>query len=96
MSGRLIALDKYPGVHPVGVGKKWRHLSAKIVLKVTGLEATMACQYDQLCAGLKAVIDGKINRVQYLWDKNSYTEEWALFLLDANNLFNDINQVIML
>ena len=74
MSGRLITLDKQPGIRPVGVVETWRHIFEKIVIKVTVLESTMACQDDQLCAGLKVVIDGAIHRVQALWDKNSSTE----------------------
>ena len=34
MSGRLIALDKQPGIRPVGVGETWRRLMAKCLLKV--------------------------------------------------------------
>ena len=54
ISGQMIALDKQPCVHRVGVGETWRRLFAKIVLKVTGPEATMAYHDDQICAGLKA------------------------------------------
>ena len=54
MSGRLITLDKHPGVLPVGGGEMWRRLFANIVLKFTGPESTMGCQDDQLCAGLEA------------------------------------------
>ena len=79
ISGRLIALDKQPDVHTVGIGEMWRLLFAKIVLKVTGPEATTAYQDDQLRAGLKAVIDGAIHRVQYLWDKK---------FLRRNGVFN--------
>ena len=43
VSGRMIALDKHHGVRLVGVGKILRRIFAKIVLKDTGLEATMAC-----------------------------------------------------
>lgn len=43
MAGRLIALDKSPGVRPVGIGEVWRRLIAKAVLVVTGEEATEAC-----------------------------------------------------
>ena len=50
MSGRLIALDKQPGIRPVGVGEIWRRLFAIILFKVMGSEATMAFQDDQLCA----------------------------------------------
>ena len=79
MSSRLLAFDKQPGVRPVGVGETWRRLFARIVLKVTGLEATMECQDDHICAGLKAGIDGVIHWVQALWDENSSTEEWGFF-----------------
>ena len=82
MSFRLIVLDKHPGVRPVGVGETWRRLFAKIVLKFTGPEATMACQDDQLCAGLKVGIDGSIHGVQALRDENASTEEWRVLLID--------------
>ena len=75
MYGRMIFLDKQPGVRPVGVGETWRHIFANIVLKVNVLEATMACQDDQLCDGLKAGIDGAIHGVKYIWDENSSTED---------------------
>ena len=70
MSGFLIALDKQPGVRLVGVERLWRRLFSKIVLKVTGPEATMAYQDDQLCAGIKAVIKGTIHWVKAFGDKN--------------------------
>ena len=96
MLGRLIALGKQPGVHLVGVGESWWRLFAKIVLKVAGTEATMACWDEQLCAGLKVRIDGAIHRVQALWDENSTTEDWGFLLVDTKNAFNKINQVEML
>ena len=43
MSGRLIALDKQPGIRPVGVGGTWRRLMAKCLLEVAGPEAKSAC-----------------------------------------------------
>ena len=79
MSGQLIALDKQPGVYLVGVGETWWRLFSKIALKVTGPEATMVCQDDQLCAGLKAGIDGAVHGVQSLSDKNASTKEWGFY-----------------
>ena len=96
MSGLMFALDKQTGVLTVGVGETWRRLFAKTVIKVTVPESTMLCQDDQLCAGLKAGIDGAIHGVQALWDKNLSTEEWDFLFVDANNAFNKINRVGML
>ena len=73
-----------------------RRLFANIMLKVTGPEATMIFQNDQLCAGLKAGIDGAIHGVQALWDKKLSTENWLLLLADIKNAFNKINRVGML
>ena len=92
MSGRLIALDKQPGVGPVDVRETWQSIFANIVLKVTGIEATMACQDDQLRDRLKEGINGAIHRVQALWDKNLTMENWVFLLVDANNAFNEIKQ----
>ena len=82
MSGHLIALDKNPGVRPVGVGETWRGIFSNIVLKVTGPEVTMACQDDQLCAGLEVGIDGMFHRVQAIWDKNLTMNDWVFLLID--------------
>ena len=69
MSVRMIVLEKQPGVRPLGVGETWRRIFSKIVLNITVPEATMTCQDDQLCAGLKARIDGAIHGVQSLRDE---------------------------
>ena len=91
MSGRLIALDKQPGLHPVGVGETWRRLFAKIGVKFKGPKATMVCQDDQLCAGLNAGIYGAVYGVQDIWDENSTTEDWRFLFVDTNIVFNEIN-----
>jgi hypothetical protein len=36
MAGRLIGIDKCPGVRPVGAGETWRRLFAKTILLVAG------------------------------------------------------------
>ena len=49
---RLIGLDKYPGVRPVGIREVWQRLFAKIVSVIAGEEAKKEYGDDQLCAGL--------------------------------------------
>ena len=64
MSGRLIALDKSPGIKPVGIGETWRRLLAKCLLWVSGQEAKAACGTEQLAGGVEAGIEGAINSVR--------------------------------
>ena len=66
MACRLVALDKCPGVRPVGIGEIIRRLLAKLVLKVAGAAATEACGNLQLCAGLQPGIEGAIHAVREL------------------------------
>ena len=64
MSTRLVALDKGPVTSPVGIGKIFRRLWAKVTLEVCGERATMDCGDLNLCAGLPAGIEGAIHAVQ--------------------------------
>ena len=48
MSGRLIAMDKQPGIRPVRVGETWSRLMEKILLRVVGPEAKAACGTTEL------------------------------------------------
>ena len=50
---------------------------------------------DQISAGLKAVMYRAVHGVQYIWDANSTEENCGFVLVDANNTFNNINQIIM-
>ena len=73
MYDRLIALDKQPGVHLVGVGETKRRLFDNCMLRFMVPEATSMFQDDQICAGLRAGIDVAVHRVQVIW----YTESIA-------------------
>ena len=64
MANRLIAIDKQPGVRPVGCGEVLRRLMAKAVILVAGDEATEACGNDNLCAGLSAGIEGAFHALR--------------------------------
>ena len=63
MACRLLAIDKRPGVRPVGIGKTLRRALAKIVMRAAGDQAKTACGNLQLCAGLKAGIEGAAHAV---------------------------------
>ena len=68
MACRLVALDKSPGVRPVGIGEVYRRLLAKCVLEAVGHQATAAAGNLNLCAGLPAGIEGAIHAVRQEMD----------------------------
>jgi len=67
MACRLVALDKQPGVRPVGIGESYRRLLAKCILSATGHHATAACDNLNLCAGLPAGIEGAVHAMGDAW-----------------------------
>ena len=46
--------------------------------------------------GLKVKIDGAVHEMQDIWDEKMSTEDWEFWIIDTNNAFNNINQVLML
>ena len=96
MSGRLIALDKHPGITPVGVGETWRRMMAKFLLGVVRPEAKAACGTTQLAGVLEERIEGAIHAMRVLWEKHKKEEDWGFLLIDARNAFNEDNQTAML
>ena len=96
MAGRLLALDKCPGVRPIGVGENWRRCIVKCILLVSGNEAKESCGIDQLCAGLESGVEGGIHGMQQVWDQYHMEEEWGFLLIDARNVFNELNRTLML
>ena len=96
MSGRLIALEKSPGIRPVGIGETWRRLLAKCLLRVSGQEAKTACGTDQLAGGVEAGIEGDIHAARLQWAQHSEEEDWGFFLIDTRNAFNEENWTAIL
>ena len=60
----MSALDKQPGVRPIGVASAASRLLAKCTLKVIGDDAKAACGNVNLCAGLEAGIEGALHAVR--------------------------------
>ena len=58
MACSLMALDKRPGVLPMGIGETLRRALTKLVMRAAGEQEKTACGNLQLCAGLEAGIEG--------------------------------------
>ena len=80
MACRLVPLDKHPWVRPVGIVETLRRALDKLVMRVAGDQANMACGSLQLCAGLEASIEGATNavgqrRLARVQERRGYAEE---------------------
>ena len=86
---RLIALDKNPGVRPIGVGETARRIIAKAILFVTRGDIQDAAGSLQLCAGQIAGAEAAVHatRESFLDDNTE-----AVLLVDASNAFNALNR----
>jgi len=69
MACQLVALNKQPGICPVGIGKIYQHLMAKCLLVATGHQAMATCDNLNLCAGLPAGIEGAVHTMGDAWTK---------------------------
>ena len=93
VSSRLIALDKNPGVRPIGVGEVMRRIVAKAVLKVAQTDITEACGFLQKCSGMPAGIEGAVNAMRQFYEDDTTD---GVLLVDASNAFNCLNRAAAL
>ena len=89
MACRLIALDKKPGVRPIGVCEVVRRIVAKSILRVVNKDVEEACGFLQKCSGLPAGQEAAVHAMQQVYEDES-TE--GLLLVDAKNAFNSLNR----
>ena len=95
MSCRLIALNKNPGVRPIGVGEALRRLLGKAMVLTTGMDVEELCGADQLSSGLKGGIEGAIHSVNRIFSEGS-SLGYGVLMVDAKNAFNSVNRVVEL
>ena len=85
VANRLIALDKFPGVHPIGIGETLRHVIGKAVCYATRVDVELACGSDQLCGSVKSGVEGAIHAMTSLFLQHGSTSDWDVLLVDASN-----------
>ena len=88
MACRLIALDKKPGVHPIGVSEIPRRTIAKAIMSVLRYDVMEAAGPLQLCAGQIAGIEAAIHAVRSTFECEG---THGVLLVDASNAFNALN-----
>lgn len=86
---RPIALDKNPGVRPIGVCEVLRRIVSKAILRIAAPDVEDACGFLQKCSGMPAGIESAVHAMQQLYDKQ---ETEGILLVDATNAFNSLNR----
>ncbi len=68
---RTVALDKTPGVWPLGIGEVWMRLWSDCSHTKSKIEATNACGNTQLCPDLWSGIEANHHAVQAIWPQSA-------------------------
>ena len=93
---RLIALDKCPGVRPIGIGETIRRLFVKSALWYTRDDAAELCNHQQLSGGAPNAIEAGIHLMHQMWDEHKEDPDWGIMVLDMENAFNLAARIPML
>ena len=89
VSSRLIALDKNPGVRPIGIGETSRRIIGKAILTTISEDIQDAAGPLQLCAGQDAGCEAAVHAMRQLFQS---PDAEAVLLVDATNAFNSLNR----
>ena len=90
---RLIAIDKCPGIRPIGIGECLRRLIGKLALKVARQDILQATGVSQLCTGHESACEAGILAMMKIYEEENSE---AVLLVDATNAFNSINRQAVL
>ena len=93
LASRLIALDKCPGVRPIGVGEVSRGIIGKAILQVIGEDIREVAGARQLCAGQSAGVEAAVHAIRELFTRD---DSQGVLMVDAANAFNNINRQVAL
>ena len=93
VASKLKALDKCPGIRPIGVGETVRRIINKAISSVIKDDVQEVAGALQLCAGQESGCEATIHAMREVF--NSADTE-AIILVDASNAFNSLNREVAL
>ena len=86
---RLIALDKDPGVRPIGIGEVLRRIIGKAVLTIASDDIRKVVGTQQLCAGQISGSEAGVHAMRVIKEE---PDSEAILMVDASNAFNSLNR----
>ena len=92
-SCRLIALDKCPGVRPIGIGEVLRRIIGRSIMGCVKADLKRLGSNFQLCLGQKCGIEHAIHSLRDQFENKNVE---AILLIDAQNAFNSLNRKLAL
>ena len=87
---RLVALDKNPGVRPIGICETVWCIIAKAALQLTWQDIQEAASSLQLCAGQPSRVEADLHAVRTTFEDTSCD---CVLKVDATNAFNSLNRL---
>ena len=93
VSSRLIALDKNPGVRPIGIGEVVRRVIGKAIFCVIKSDIMDVTGCSQLCAGVSSACEAVAHTIQSVFESDGAE---GFLLIDATNAFNALNRNLAL
>ena len=88
-ASRLIALDKQPGVRPIGIGEVARRIVSKAIITVIYDEIKEVAGTIQLCAGQEVGCEAGVHAMRAIFEDEDCE---GILLVDASNAFNLFNR----
>ncbi|KAL5261580.1 hypothetical protein ACHWQZ_G007326 [Mnemiopsis leidyi] len=89
LSSRVVALDKNPGIRPIGIGETLRRIAGKCISFSLKTEVTAATSPLQTCGGLEGGVEASVHAVREMYMDESTD---CVLLVDAANAFNSLNR----
>ena len=89
VAGRLIPLDKQPGVRPIGIGEIPRRIVSSATVSLLNPNVVASTAPIQTCGGLSGGIEAAIHTMRRIFND---PETEGILLVDAKNAFNAMNR----
>ena len=86
---RLVALDKCPGVRPIGIGEVARRIIGKAIARVLSHEIQEATGPLQTCSGHLSGCEAAVHAMYQVFEDS---DAEGVILVDATNAFNCLNR----